>query len=172
MEWAPGNSPAPWGQCLFLSLQGLCQGRTHRLERPVPSRNEMVSGPDKLTNSICPGSHQEQIPAPSSGLPPPPPTPHSPPLSLLWWICFSCCQGHPSEMMGGLPLGRAADVSGKQALAGFLVTLALTGYRMTMGLNRVSPKPGAHHSGAGCIVQGRYANSSPCSAAKGLRVLG
>lgn len=35
-------------------------------------------------------------------------------------------------------------MSGKQALAGFLIMLALAGYGMTMGLNRVSPKPGAH----------------------------
>ena len=37
-------------------------------------------------------------------------------------------------------MGRAAKVSGKQAVAGFLMTLALTGYR----LNTVSQKPQAH----------------------------
>lgn len=29
--------------------------------------------------------------------------PHSP--SLLWWICFGCCQGHPSEMTGRFAFG-------------------------------------------------------------------
>lgn len=43
-----------------------------------------------------------------------------------------------------MTLERAAKVSGKQALAGFLITLALTGYGMTMGQNHVSPNPGAH----------------------------
>ena len=131
--WQP--SPVPWGQCHFLSLQGLCQGRTHRLDGAVPSRNEMVSGPDEQTNSICPGCHQEQIPASGSD-------PCSS-FSLLWWICFSGCQGHLSEMTGGVPLGRAAKVSGKPALADFLLMLAPTGSRMTTGLSHVSPKPGA-----------------------------
>ena len=36
-------------------------------------------------------------------------------------------------------MGRAAKVSGKQALAGFLLTLAPTGHK----LNRVSQKPQA-----------------------------
>lgn len=47
-------------------------------------------------------------------------------------------------MTGSLPLGRAATVSGKQALTGFLITLALTDYRTTMRLNGAFLKPGAH----------------------------
>ena len=51
-------SPAPGEQPCCFSLQGLCQGGTHRLDKPVPSRNEMLSGPDKLMSSVCPASYQ------------------------------------------------------------------------------------------------------------------
>lgn len=85
--WQP--SPMLWGRSPLLSLRGLCQGGTHSLDKPVPSRNEMVSGLDETVSSVRPGSHQGQTPAPSPG----------PPPSLCWWICFSGCQGYPSETM-------------------------------------------------------------------------
>lgn len=65
-EWAADTwqaSPAPGEQSCFLSLRGLCQGGTHGLDKPVPSRNEMLSGPDRLTSSVCTASHQGQTPA-------------------------------------------------------------------------------------------------------------
>lgn len=66
--WGAGAFPNAWGQSHFLSLRGLCQGGTHGLDKPMPSRNKMVSGPDELTSSICPGSQQEQTPAPRLAL--------------------------------------------------------------------------------------------------------
>lgn len=64
-------SPALQGQSCFLSLRGLCQGGTHRLDKPVPSRNKMVSVPKMLTSSGCPSSHWGHTPAPCSSLPSP-----------------------------------------------------------------------------------------------------
>lgn len=73
----------------------------------------MVSGPDKRTSSIWPGSQQGQTPAPP-GLG----------LALLPFLLFALvdllivlAKGTPSGTTGGLPLGRAAKVSGKQAVA-------------------------------------------------------
>lgn len=63
-------------------------------------------------------------------------------------------------------------MSGKQALAGFLIMLALTGYGMTMGLNCVSLKPGAHALKSR-VQSGRQASCFEASSAvKVLCVLG
>lgn len=61
---------------------------------------------------------------------------------------------------------------GKQVLASFLITVALTGNRITMGLNGASQKPRAHILRGRSELGSRCPASSPGSASTGLCVLG
>lgn len=61
---------------------------------------------------------------------------------------------------------------GKQVLASCLVTLALTGHRLTMGLHSASQKPRVHAPRGRSELGGRHPTSGPGSAVMGLCVLG
>lgn len=158
-------SPVPGEQSCCFSLRGLCQGGTHGLDKPVPSRKEMASGPDRLTSCVCPASHQGQIPAQPQCTGPTP-------LLCFGGFVLVAAKGTRHKTTGGLPLGRAARALGKQVLASRLITLALTGHGWTMGLHGASQKPQVHAPRGRSELGGRRPASGPGFAATGLCVLG
>ena len=156
---------SPGEQSCFFSLRGLCQGGTHGLDKPVPSRKEMASGPDRLTSCVCPASHQGQIPAQPQCTGPTP-------LLCFGGFVLVAAKGTRHKTTGGLPLGRAARALGKQVLASRLITLALTGHGWTMGLHGASQKPQVHAPRGRSELGGRRPASGLGFAAMGLCVLG